>query len=175
MKKLVYIGTFVFSISFLSMSCGNSDQNKANQTDHSAHNTETETPVQSEPNLETSNSIVVESNDQMQFNVSELHVKVSEPINLTLKHVGKMAKEIMGHNLVILKSGTDIAKFTEAALQAKDSEYIPQSEDIIAHTKLIGGGEESTIDFTINEPGTYDFICSFPGHAGIMKGIIIVE
>src|SRR5690606_39477166 len=51
--------------------------------------TETPTPT-AEPEstaAATSNTIVVESNDQMQFNVNELHVKAGEPISLTLKHV----------------------------------------------------------------------------------------
>jgi azurin len=45
----------------------------------------------------------------------------------------------------------------------------------VAHTKLIGGGESDTINFTITEPGTYDYICSFPGHLALMKGKLIVE
>ena len=83
----------------------------------------------------------------------------------------------MGHNLVILKPGTDIAAFVQKAAEAKATDYIPESEkgSIIAHTKVIGGGESDTIEFTIAEKGTYDFICSFPGHYAVMKGKLIVE
>ncbi|WP_256377550.1 plastocyanin/azurin family copper-binding protein [Pedobacter sp. L105] len=42
-------------------------------------------------------------------------------------------------------------------------------------TKLIGGGESDTIMFTINEKGTYDYVCSFPGHSALMKGKLIIE
>ncbi|HJR99464.1 MAG TPA: azurin [Flavobacterium sp.] len=122
------------------------------------------------------NDLLIESNDQMQYSVTELRAPAGK-ITLTLKHVGKMEKIAMGHNLVILKPGTDISDFTLKAVDAKDTDYIPVSEKakVIAHTKIIGGGESDVIEFTINEPGTYDFICSFPGHVSMMKGKLIVE
>ncbi|WP_431244795.1 hypothetical protein ACQ9BO_11375 [Flavobacterium sp. P21] len=50
---------------------------------------------------------MIEGNDQMQYNVNELKAVAGKPIKLTLKHVGKIPKEAMGHNLVILQEGTD--------------------------------------------------------------------
>ena len=50
-----------------------------------------------------------------------------------------------------------------------------KGKDIIAHTDLIGGGESATVEFTVTEAGTYDFLCSFPGHSAIMKGKLIAE
>jgi azurin len=112
----------------------------------------------------------------MQYSTNELRVKTGE-ITLTLKHTGKMEKAVMGHNLVILKAGTDVNAFGAKASEAKAQDYIPASEagSVIAHTKLLGGGESDTITFTISEPGTYDYICSFPGHLALMKGKLIVE
>ncbi|MCV9930729.1 azurin [Flavobacterium sp. LS1R47] len=124
-----------------------------------------------------SNVLVIEGNDQMQFNTKELRAVAGKPITLTLKHVGKIPKEAMGHNLVILQEGTDEAAFAAKAIAAKDTDYIPASEkaSIIAHTKLIGGGEEDTIEFTVDKKGTYNFLCTFPGHVSMMKGVLIVE
>lgn len=124
-----------------------------------------------------SNALVIEGNDQMQFNTSELRATAGKPITLTLKHVGKIPKEAMGHNVVILQEGTDEAAFAAKAITAKDTDYIPASEktSIIAHTKLLGGGEEDTIEFTIDKKGTYNFLCTFPGHVAMMKGVLIVE
>lgn len=123
------------------------------------------------------NVLVIEGNDQMQFNTNELKAAAGKPIKLTLKHVGKIPKEAMGHNLVILQEGTDEAAFALKANDAKATDYIPESEkaSIIAHTKLLGGGEEDTIEFTIDKKGTYKFICSFPGHVAMMKGVLVVE
>lgn len=115
--------------------------------------------------------------DAMQFDKKEFKVKAGQKVKLTLKHTGKYAKQAMGHNFVLLKSGVDIADFASKANLARDNEYIPKSEaaSIIAHTKLLGGGDSDTIEFTAPKKGTYPFICSFPGHYGLMQGKFIVE
>lgn len=119
--------------------------------------------------------IVIESNDQMRFNLSEISVKEGETVVLTLKHVGKLPKAAMGHNWVLLAQGTDLAAFSSLAVKARDTEYIPEGDQVLVHTALIGGGEETTIEFTAPAAGEYDFICSFPGHYALMKGKLIVE
>ncbi|GAB5408120.1 MAG: azurin [Balneolaceae bacterium] len=120
--------------------------------------------------------IVIEGNDQMRFDLSEIKVKAGETVTLTLKHTGKLPKAAMGHNWVLLDSGTDVKEFATAAIRARTNEYIPEEGDaVLAHTALIGGGEETTIEFTAPAAGEYDFICSFPGHYALMKGKLIVE
>lgn len=118
--------------------------------------------------------IVLSSNDQMRFDMSEIMVKAGQKVKLTLKHTGKLPKTAMGHNFVLLAAGTDMAAFAQEAMKASDNEYIP-AKNVLAHTKLIGGGESTTIEFTAPKKGTYDFICSFPGHYSLMKGKFIVE
>lgn len=155
-------------------SCGKKETAPADQIETTEPSTEGEAaPVTSTEE----NVLVIEGNDQMQFNTNELRAVAGKPIKLTLKHVGQIPKEAMGHNLVILQEGTDQSAFALKANDAKATDYIPASEkaSIIAHTKLIGGGEEDTIEFTIDKKGSYPFICSFPGHVAMMKGVLIVE
>lgn len=120
--------------------------------------------------------VVIEGNDQMRFDLSEIKVQAGETVSLTLKHTGKLPKERMGHNWVLLAAGTNVQTFAVEAMKARDNEYIPKdSKQILAYTSLIGGGEEVTIEFTAPEAGEYDFICTFPGHYALMKGKLIVE
>jgi len=120
--------------------------------------------------------VKVTGNDMMQYNVKVIRVKEGQEVTLVLEHIGKMAANIMGHNVVVLKQGTDISSFGSEASAAKDSDYIPNGgKDVIAHTKMIGGGETASVTFTAPAKGEYDFICSFPGHYGIMQGKFIVE
>ena len=121
------------------------------------------------------NEIALSSNDLMAYDKTEIKVKAGRKITLTLRHTGKISKIAMGHNFVLLKQGTDIAAFAGKAAQARETDYIPESDAIIANTKLIGGGESTTITFDAPEPGIYDYICSFPGHYGVMQGKLIVE
>lgn len=114
--------------------------------------------------------------DAMKFDKSEIRVKSGQKVKLTLRHKGKMPITAMGHNVVILKKGVDITAFASKAALARDNNYIPKdSKDIIAFTETIGGGQTTSIEFDAPEAGTYNFICSFPGHYAIMKGKFIVE
>lgn len=122
-------------------------------------------------------TIEISGNDMMQFDKKELTAKAGQHVTLTLHHTGKASKEVMGHNVVILKPDVNIPDFGMKAVAAKDNDYIPPSEEanIIAHTKIIGGGESTSVEFTAPEPGIYLFICSFPGHFGAMQGTFVVE
>lgn len=120
--------------------------------------------------------ITIEANDQMRFNMSEIKVKEGDTVVLTLKHVGKLPKAAMGHNWVLLKKDVAMADFAKTAMTAKATDYIPEgTEDVIVHTKMLGGGEETTIEFEAPAKGEYTFICSFPGHYALMNGKFIVE
>lgn len=122
-------------------------------------------------------TIVIKGTDAMQFDLKEIKVKAGQKVKLTLVHAGKLAKTAMGHNWVLLKPGVDVAAFGSKAAAARETEYIPKSEEasIIAHTKLVGGGESDTVEFTAPKKGTYTYICSFPGHYALMKGTFVVE
>lgn len=166
-KSLALVGLVV-----LMGACKDNSKNTVESTPPPAEHQHEATTIE-----DTRFKATIESNDQMQFNTKELKVPVGESIVLTLKHTGKMAKTAMGHNFVLLQPGTDVKAFAEQAAMAAATEYIPASEEgsIIAHTKVIGGGESDTIEFTITEAGTYEFLCSFPGHYAMMRGTLIAE
>lgn len=117
------------------------------------------------------------STDQMTYTAKVIKVPAGKKVKLTLKHEGQLAKEVMGHNFILLKKGVDANAFAAAASAAKDTDYIAegQEEEIIAHTEMIGGGASTTIEFDAPEAGTYRFMCSFPGHFAMMQGDFIVE
>ena len=169
MKFIKYIFLFA-SFSFL-VSCGETvkkDEKKSLKIGSSK-----------EANKENSNAvnIGITGNDMMQFSTKELKVKSGLEVTLTMRHIGKMDMKVMGHNFVLLKQGIEIPTFSLEASNAGEAEdWIPNDgKDVIAHTKMLGGGQSTTITFTAPAAGTYDFICSFPGHSGIMKGKFIVE
>jgi azurin len=116
------------------------------------------------------------STDQMRFNKREITVKAGQRVQLTLKHTGKLPKTVMGHNFVLLKKGVDVNGFVRKAIDFPNNDYVPtNSSEVIAYTKIIGGGESASIEFDAPAPGTYTFICSFPGHYAMMRGTFVVE
>lgn len=138
-----------------------------------------ETVVTEEETTEVADGIAkveLYSNDQMKYDKAEITVPAGSKVELTLTHTGTMSVETMGHNFVLLKQGTDLVAFTTEASKAMDNGYVPAGSDaVIANTELIGGGGSTTITFDAPEAGSYDFICSFPGHYALMKGKFIVE
>ncbi|MEO6820326.1 MAG: azurin [Ginsengibacter sp.] len=184
MKKLFFIPAAA-AMMFLA-SCGGGNADKTTTTDA----TTTETPATEAPAVEApgsdipgikdvavSDNIELQGSDDMKFDKTLFKVKAGQDVKLTLKNVGKLPKEAMAHNVVILQQGTDVQAFGEAAVSAKATDHIPaaMATDVIAHTKLLGPGESATITFKVPDAGVYDFICSFPGHFGTMRGKIVAE
>ncbi|WP_052573540.1 azurin [Haloferula sp. BvORR071] len=119
-------------------------------------------------------------NDQMQYSTKTLEVTAGDKVTLTLKHIGQIPKTAMGHNVVILKAGTPVPTFATKAMTAAATDYIPADEEskklIVAHTKVVGGGESDTITFTAPaEAGDYPYLCTFPGHFALMQGVLKVK
>lgn len=169
MRKVIYL---LVSAVFTIASCTNSETKTEAATTEAA-------PVEESTLETTANEIVITLNggDDMKFDLSEIKVKEGQTVKLTLKHTGTMAKTAMGHNFVLLAAGVSLTDFASKAMSTPATEYIPagSEKEVIAHTKLIGGGESDTIEFTAPAKGTYDFLCSFPGHSALMKGSFIVE
>ncbi|MFV9552228.1 azurin [Algibacter sp. PT7-4] len=168
MKVIKITVLIVFSI-FL-IACGEKTEKK-NKGFSYENKPETSKQVESNPN-----NIVITGNDAMQFNKKVIRVKAGKKVKVTLKHIGKMGKNVMGHNFVLLKQGVNLTAFGNLAASASDNSYIPKNtNNVIAHTKMLGGGETAVIEFDAPKVGTYQFLCSFPGHYALMKGEFIVE
>lgn len=123
--------------------------------------------------------VEITGNDQMQFNIKAFEVTQGQKVVLSFKHIGQLPAAAMGHNVVILQAGTAIPAFSAKCATAKDNQYIPTDEEskklIVAHTKMLGGGESDEVTFTAPAAGSYPFICSFPGHFAIMQGVMTVK
>jgi len=132
------------------------------------------------PALAEDKAIELTGNDQMQFSTKALEVTAGDKVALTFTHIGKLPKAAMGHNFVLLKVDTKVQDFAMKAMQAVATEYIPADEEskklIVAHTKLLGGGETEVLTFTAPaEPGAYPYVCTFPGHFALMQGVMTVK
>ena len=172
MKSIKYILASFFAILFL-LNCGSDKKKDEKESQKIKINTPEKEVETIDENIA---NIVITGNDVMKFNTNEIKVKSGQKVKLTLRHIGKLDIKIMGHNFVILKKDVDVSEFAALAASANDNQYIPKdSEDILVHTDLIGGGQTTSIEFDAPEAGTYSFLCSFPGHYAMMKGSFIVE
>jgi len=120
-------------------------------------------------------AVEISGNDAMQFDKKEIAVAADcTQVEVTLKHSGKMPAQGMGHNWVLAKTA-DVAGISSDGMTAGlPNDYIKKGDArVIAHTKVIGGGQTTSVKFAtsaLKAGESYTFFCSFPGHSAIMKG-----
>lgn len=182
MKRLFFVPA-VAAMMFLASCGGNETQTDTTTTDSAV----TEAPAAADEapgadipgiaDVPVTDHIELQGSDDMKYDKTLFKIKAGQDVKVTLKNVGKLPKEAMAHNVVILAQGTDVQAFGEAAVKDKANDHIPaaMATDVIAHTKLLGPGESDEITFKVADPGVYEFICSFPGHFGTMRGKIVAE
>lgn len=125
--------------------------------------------------------ITISGNDRMQFDRDRMTVPAGAMVRLTLEHTGQLPAQSMGHNVVILVEGDDPFEFGADVNEqggSMDNDYVPADlrDRVVAFTPIIGGGETTQVEFQApSTPGEYPFLCSFPGHAGMMNGVVEVQ
>jgi azurin len=117
----------------------------------------------------------ITGNDAMQYDKKELAVAADcTQVALTLKHAGKLPATAMGHNWVLTKEADAAAVASSGLSAGAKNNYIAADEKrVIAHTKVVGGGESDTVTFStsaLKKGEAYAYECTFPGHSAIMKG-----
>ena len=112
--------------------------------------------------------------ERMMYDVKDLTVKPNKKVKLTFVN-----EDFMPHNILLVQPG----KIDEIANQAlvmgaKGFElgFVPENKNIIWHSKLLDAGKDEVIEFTTpSSPGDYPYMCSFPGHSIIMRGMLHVK
>ena len=111
--------------------------------------------------------------ERMMYDVTELTVKPGKKVKLTFAN-----PDFMPHNILLVKPG----KADEIGMKAMQLgaggfsvNYVPESTDVLWSSKLVDHGQEQVIEFVApTEEGAYPYICSFPGHHLIMRGMMYV-
>lgn len=122
----------------------------------------------------------IDATDAMKYNRTSLDIpKTCTTYTVTLRHTGKLPKAAMGHNIVIAKT-SDMAGIDKDGVKAGAANDYLKANDarVIAASKLIGGGESTTVKIPVaklTSGGPYSFFCSFPGHSTMMKGKIFLR
>jgi azurin len=122
----------------------------------------------------------ISSNDLMQFDRKEMRVPATcKQVEVTLKHAGKLPVQSMGHNWVLVRTA-DLTAVANAGISAgiKNEHVPPGDKRVLAHTKLIGGGQSTSVTFAMDglkKGENYSYVCTFPGHAAIMRGTFVIE
>jgi len=104
--------------------------------------------------------------DSLMFNSETLTVSSGAEVVLRFTNSATTQQ----HNWVLVQDGAkdEIAMAGLTAGAAND--WVPEDTRIIAQTRLIAPGESGDVSFTAPSAGTYQFVCTFPGHGATMFG-----
>lgn len=112
--------------------------------------------------------------EKIQFDVKSFDLKAGKKVKVIFVN-----PDFMPHNFVVTKPGkADSVAAAAIALGADGfkKQFLPETDDILHATKLLEKGQTEELEFTApTEPGEYQFICTFPGHATLMRGVITVK
>jgi azurin len=118
----------------------------------------------------------ISSTDQMTYDKKEIAVAGDcTEVEVTLHHTGKMPAAAMGHNWVLAKTSDAQGVANDGLSAGVANDHIKKDDArVIAHTKVIGGGQTATVKFptsALKKGEGYTFFCTFPGHIALMKGV----
>lgn len=110
----------------------------------------------------------------LRYTVDEFTVKVGQPVELTLDNT-----DLMPHNLLITAPGALEAVSQKAlamGVEGWGKHYIPENTPEILHaTRLVDAAKQETLRFKApDQVGDYPYVCTFPGHSYVMRGVMKV-
>ena len=112
------------------------------------------------------------------YDTKTFTVKAGQQVKLTFNNTHPAVPQ--PHNWVLGKVGTKDKLLAAAMAVMTDPKglekgYIPETPDVLQHTKLLQPNTSETITFVAPAAGDYPYICTFPGHGIMMNGIMKVE
>ncbi|MEN9723146.1 MAG: hypothetical protein RJB38_1132 [Pseudomonadota bacterium] len=112
--------------------------------------------------------------DAMAFNTKEFEVKAGQLVKVNFKNNASPGG--LQHNLLFVKPGSEQAVANASIQAGNDKGWVPAGDaNVFAHTKLVNAGESDSVTFVAPAAGDYPYICTFPGHAMVMKGVMHVK
>ena len=123
-------------------------------------------------------TVELAATDNMKFSETTISASAGETLRIVVKTAGQMPKVAMAHNFVLLAPGTDPGSFANEGSMHRGSDFIAPglASKVLSKTPMAGAGETAEVTLTVPGPGTYPFVCTFPGHfmAG-MSGTLVVQ
>ena len=110
--------------------------------------------------------------DKMLYDIKKFEVESGKSVILTFKN-----KDFPPHNLLIVKPGKADEVANLAIALGNDGfgkQWRPDTPMILWGSTMIDYDEETVISFTAPSPGDYPYVCTFPGHAMMMRGVMKV-
>ena len=117
------------------------------------------------------NVVIQPIGNTMKYSVTEFTVKSGHFVNLVMDNTATTSE--MKHNILILKDDSFFDEVTNMAYHSRN--HIPIHNGILISTPMAEPGTQTSIKFKAPKPGRYTYMCTYPPHFAIMKGVMVVE
>ena len=105
--------------------------------------------------------------NNLKFNIAKLSARAGSEVTVMLNNVSTINQ----HNWVLVQPGAKDVVATAGVTAGPGSDWVPPGDSrVIANTRLLDPGANGEVRFTSPAPGTYQFVCTFPGHNFTMFG-----
>ncbi len=109
----------------------------------------------------------------LKFDIPMFEIKAGSKIRLVFNN-----NDDMMHNVVGVMPGTadEVADLAiKLGLKGSQMNYVPKSANVIFNTALLQPHSSESIYFIApTKPGEYTFMCTYPGHGSVMRGMLKV-
>lgn len=117
--------------------------------------------------------LVETDGDLLEYKQKSLTCPSGAHVRLTFRHTGKYVS--FEHNWVLILPRSFDAVTAAAVAAGEKNGWLPRGDKrILAATPMCGKGQVAMVEFVAPAAGDYPFICSYPGHAQSMWGVLHV-
>ena len=114
--------------------------------------------------------VVPAERNALAYAVTRVEAPAGATVRLVMDNTASTSVAMV-HNVVVVADEQAVERVGEAAAGVRDN--VPDDDAVLAFTPLARPGERTAAVFTMPPPGTYPFICTYPGHFRFMRGVLV--
>ena len=114
--------------------------------------------------------VVPAKRNALAYAVTRVEAPAGATVRLVMDNTASTASAMI-HNVVVVADSTAAERVGLAAAGVRDN--VPDDDAILAFTPLARPGERTAVAFTMPPPGEYPFLCTYPGHFRLMRGVLV--
>lgn len=105
--------------------------------------------------------------DALAFSIDAMNARAGQEVTVSFNNISSVNQ----HNWVLVQDGTKDAVATSGTAAGPDNNWVePGDTRVVANTSVLAPGSSGEVTFTAPAAGTYQFVCTFPGHNFTMFG-----
>ncbi|MCH8802087.1 MAG: hypothetical protein IH963_14385 [Chloroflexi bacterium] len=169
MKKELIVGV-ISLLAIVGLACGG--PNSTSTLTLPPTPTPTPTPTTPQPSACQEPTLEISVNgNEFKFDTERFEVAAGSDVAPCFDNVSTVSP----HNWVLVKDGTKDQVAQRGLEAGAGNDFVqPGDPDVIAFVNLVAAGKTGEVRFSPPPPGTYQFVCTVPGHNFLMFGEFVV-